>query len=69
MVFIGQADKRYVGSSLSQVRQVGVGAGPPVGQGGVFRHALYEVDDPWPEVGGHLVEAVGVGAVFHDVVQ
>ena len=69
MVFIGQADKRHVGAGLPQVRQVGVGAGPPVGQGGVFRHALYEGDDPWPEGGGHLVEAVGVGAVFHDVVQ
>lgn len=69
MVFIGQANKRHVGSSLPQVRQVGVGAGPPVGQSGVFRHALHKVDDPRPEVGGHLVKAVGVGAVFHDVVQ
>lgn len=49
--------------------QVGVGAGPPVEQGGVLCHALHKVDNPWPEVGGHLVEAVGVGAVFHDVVQ
>ena len=51
------------------MRQVGVGAGPPVGQGGVFRNTLHKVNDPWPEVGGHLVETVGVGAVFHDVVQ
>ena len=28
-----------------------------------------KVNNPRPEIGGHLVETVGVGAVFHNVVQ